>query len=104
MKNYTTTYGRTIGSAILQHIYDDIIAGVDHQKTLNDLIRDPIPQHDEDFEEASEVYDHVQHTIDAAEADATLNGDRFPCYYGHVLCATRPNGDCLDAYHANRHD
>lgn len=103
METYTTTHGTKIGVAILRRVYDDIIAGADYQKTINDFLRDPIPQHDEDLDEANEVYDHVQRIIDDAEADATLNGDRFPCYLGHVLCATRPNGDCLDELYANRH-
>ena len=104
MEPYTTTHGTKIGGSILRRVYDDIIAGVDYQKTINDWLRDPIPQHDEDLEEANEVYDHVQRIIDDGEADAILNGDRFPCYLGHVLCATKPNGACLDEYRSNRND
>lgn len=102
MEPYTTTYGTKISTRILHHVYDDIIAGVDDQKTLNDWLRDPIPEHAEDMEEAYEVYSHVEYLINDAEAEATLNGDRFPCYLGHVLCATRPNGSCLNEYYANR--
>jgi hypothetical protein len=98
MEAYTTSNGTKIGTAILQRVYDDIVAGVDYQKTINDWLRDPIPVHDEDLDEANEVYNHVQELVD----DASL--DRYPCVHGHVLCASRDVWKCLDEYYANRND
>jgi hypothetical protein len=66
MEAYTTSNGTKIGTAILQRVYDDIVAGVDYQKTINDWLRDPIPVHDEDLDEANEVYNHVQDLVDEA--------------------------------------
>ena len=69
IKPYTTSHGTKISATILRYIYDDIIAGVDDQKTVNDWLRDPIPQHDEDLEEANEVYDHVESLVDDVLAE-----------------------------------
>ena len=79
MDNYTTTYGTVIAPGILRAVKADILGGVDYHKTLNDHIRDPIPQHDEDLDEANEVYNHVESIIDDEEADAILEGDYIEC-------------------------
>jgi DNA-directed RNA polymerase subunit RPC12/RpoP len=79
MKPYTTNYGTVIAPGILRAVKADILGGVDYQKTLNDYLRDPIGVHEDDFEEANEVYNHVQSIIDDEEADALLEGDYIEC-------------------------
>jgi DNA-directed RNA polymerase subunit RPC12/RpoP len=79
MDNYTTTYGTVIAPGVLRAVKADILGGVDHQKTLNDYLRDPIPVHDEDHDEAVEIYDHVQSIVDNEHADALLEGDYIEC-------------------------
>jgi DNA-directed RNA polymerase subunit RPC12/RpoP len=79
MDNYTTNYGTVIAPGILRAVKADILGGVDYDKTLNDYLRDPIPVHEHDLEEASEVYNHVQAIIDGEEADALLEGDYIEC-------------------------
>jgi DNA-directed RNA polymerase subunit RPC12/RpoP len=79
MNPYTTTYGTVIAPGILRAVKADILGGVDHQKTITDHLRDPIPVHDEDHDEAVEIYDYVQSIIDDEEADAILEGDYIEC-------------------------
>jgi predicted nucleic acid-binding Zn ribbon protein len=79
MNPYTTNYGTVIAPGILRAVKADILGGVDHQKTLNDYLRDPIPQHEEDLDEANEVYNHVESIIGEEEADAFLEGNYIEC-------------------------
>jgi len=79
MDNYTTTYGTVIAPGILRAVKADILAGVDYQKTITDHLRDPIGVHEDDLEEANEIYNHVESIIDDEEADANLDGDFHEC-------------------------
>lgn len=71
MKPYTTTYGTVIAPGILRAVKADILGGVDYDKTLNDYLRDPIGVHEDDYEEANEVYNHVESII----ADEEVSGE-----------------------------
>ena len=64
MDNYTTTYGTVITPGILRAVKADILGGVDYQKTITDHLRDLIPAHDEDLEEANEVYNYVESLVE----------------------------------------
>lgn len=55
MKPFTTSYGTTITAATMQRVVDRTLAGEDWERILNEEIRDPIPEHDDDMEEAMEV-------------------------------------------------
>ena len=101
MNNYTTSYGRTISARILGNVRRDILEGIDYQKTITDHLRDPIPVHDEDLDEANEVYNHVQALVDDEENDLASNCV-FECEHGHVLCSKVQGGRCLDETLANR--
>lgn len=60
---YTTNYGTIIPGRVIGEIGAEIYAGVDDQKTMNDHLRDLIPAHDDDLEEANEVYNYVEGLI-----------------------------------------
>ena len=57
---YTTRFGTTISSRILSELMKSIAAGTDSQTSITDHLRDPIPPHDEDLDEAMEVYNHAE--------------------------------------------
>jgi hypothetical protein len=57
---YTTKYGTIIPGRVIGEIGAEIYAGVDYQKTITDHLRDLIPDHDQDLEEASEIYGYVE--------------------------------------------
>jgi hypothetical protein len=61
---YTTNYGTRIPGRVIGEVGADILAGVDYQKTITDHLRDLIPAHDEDLEEANEVYNYVESLIE----------------------------------------
>lgn len=61
---YTTNYGTIIPGRVIGEVGEDILAGVDYQKTQTDHLRDLIPAHDEDLEEANEVYNYVEGLIE----------------------------------------
>lgn len=63
MKTYTTRFNTIISPRILSDLMESIRAGEDTQDSITDHLRDVIPQHDEDFEEAMEVYNHVEQLI-----------------------------------------
>ena len=58
--NYTTAYGTLISQPILSELIESIRKGEDSQKSIVDHLRDGIPQHDNDLEEAMEVYNHAE--------------------------------------------
>jgi hypothetical protein len=60
MKPITTSWGRVIPSRVLEEIRSDIMDGVDWQRTITDHLRDLIPEHEEDQDEAMEVYNQVE--------------------------------------------
>ncbi len=57
---FTTRYGTTIPARVIRDIIRDIVEGVDYQRTITDHLREFIPEHDDDLEEASEVYNHAE--------------------------------------------
>jgi hypothetical protein len=63
--DYKTSYGTTIPASTLRKIRQDILDEVDYQKTQTDHLRDLIPSHDEDTEEANEIMNHVERLMEA---------------------------------------
>jgi hypothetical protein len=59
-KSYTTSYGTTIPAKVMSDLIADIAAGVDLQRSANDHIRDLIPVHEHDWDEAMEAYNHAE--------------------------------------------
>lgn len=57
---YTTSYGRTIPAKIIQELINDIQKGVDFQRSINDHLCDIIPKHENDLDEATEIYNHAE--------------------------------------------
>jgi hypothetical protein len=57
---YTTCYGTTIPSRFLRAAAERILQGDDWQRIMNEELRDAIPQHEEDYDEANEVYNYIE--------------------------------------------
>jgi len=64
MKPYTTSRGTKISQRILCDLMDSISKGDDYQRSITDHLRDVIPVHDDDLDEANEVYNHVEAVMD----------------------------------------
>lgn len=64
MKEYITTYGRVIPGYVLAAVKRDVLAGEDYQRTITNELREIIPVHAEDLEEAAEIYSHVEEQVD----------------------------------------
>jgi len=60
---YTTNYGTKITGRVLETIKERIKADHDWQRIITDELRDVIPVHDEDLDEANEVYNFVLESI-----------------------------------------
>ena len=60
---YTTNYGTKITGRVLETIKERIKADHDWQRIITDELRDVIPVHDEDLDEANEVYNFVLQSI-----------------------------------------
>lgn len=65
-ETYTTRYGTTIPASTLRKIRHDVLNGVDYQQTETDHLRDLIPEHDQDMDEASEVISYVESLMEEA--------------------------------------
>jgi hypothetical protein len=60
MTPITTSWGRVIPSRVLEDIRKDILDNVDWQRTITNHLRDLIPEHEDDCEEAMQVYNQVE--------------------------------------------
>lgn len=60
MKPYTTRYGRTIPPRVLRRVVDRLKEHDDFHRIMQEELRDPIPVHDEDLDEAYEVMSHCR--------------------------------------------
>lgn len=67
---YTTRFGTTISSRILSELMRSIAAGTDWQTSITDHLRDAIPTHDEDYDEAMEVYNHAEQILEDQAIEA----------------------------------
>lgn len=59
MKAFTTTKGRTIPPRVVLAVADRLHAGEDSQKVMTEELRDYIPEHEDDLDEANEVINHA---------------------------------------------
>lgn len=60
MNTYTTRHGREIPKRALREVVRRIRAGDDFQDIITDELREFIPEHDEDLDEATEVFNHCE--------------------------------------------
>ena len=60
IEHYTTTRGTEISQRILCDLMESIRKGEDTQRSITDHLREVIPVHDDDWDEAMEVYNHAE--------------------------------------------
>ena len=61
---YTTSRGTKISRRILCDLMESIRKGEDLQTAITDHLREIIPVHDDDLDEAMEVYNHAESVMD----------------------------------------
>lgn len=74
IESYTTTRGTKISQRILRDLMDSISKGEDCQRSITDHLRDVIPVHDDDLDEAMEVYNHAESVMDENDPRLVMLG------------------------------
>lgn len=64
MKPYETRFGRTLPTRALRAVVDRIKRDEDCQRIITEELRDFIPVHEDDLDEAMEVYGHCEELAD----------------------------------------
>ena len=67
---FTTSYGRKISTGVLMSLMTDIRMGKDYQDSITNHLRDILPEHDDDLDEASEVYNHAETLLEDLAAES----------------------------------
>lgn len=69
---FTTAYGTKIESTTLIEIIRRIKNRDEHQAIITEVLRTVLPEHDNDIDEAYEVYDYCQDFVDEEEINNEL--------------------------------